>query len=150
MARRPGNKVVTVERPRQKGWWGSPESDEVEAAREEPVAAQREPVRRVQRERPVHQPITTVGRSLTPNQVEAIRAVMHLFVDDDLGRGLDPRASLQCDRCERPQPAAGSVRYERHTFCNPCSTEFEIARARGLVEQSAEFLERSAESARSA
>ena len=25
MSRRPGNKVVTVERPRQKGWWGRPE-----------------------------------------------------------------------------------------------------------------------------
>jgi hypothetical protein len=91
-----------------------------------------------------------VGRALTPNQIEAIRAVMRLFVDDDLSRGLDPRSTLFCDRCEDQRAAAGSVRYGRLTFCNECSTEFEIARARVLVAAETEFAKRPAPSARSA
>src|SRR5579885_3057821 len=131
MARRLSSKVVTVERPRQKGWWGRPEPEEIDLPYEEREPGAREPVRRAAGAQAAQGPIA-VGRALTPNQVEAIRAIMRLFVDDDLGRGLDPRARLHCDRCESPQPAAGSVRYGRFTFCNACSTEFELARARAL------------------
>jgi hypothetical protein len=142
MTRRPGSRSVTVERPRQKGWWGEPEADQlIEALESEPPAA-REPSRRPVPSRIAHS-ITPVGRSLTPGQIEAIRVVMRLFVDDDLANGVDPRSTLLCNRCTTGRRAVGSVRYDRFVFCHECSVEFEVARARGLVESPAEFLERS-------
>jgi hypothetical protein len=149
MSRRPGSKVVTVERPRQKGWWGCPETDQLEADEIPGDAPPREPLRRAAEPRQARKTVA-VGRALTPNQIDAIRAVMRLFIDDDLGRGLDPHTTLYCDRCESAQPAAGSVRYGRFTFCNGCSTEFEIARGRGLIEHEGEFMDRAATNARSA
>jgi len=87
MSRRPGSKVVTVERPRQKGWWGCPESDQLEQDDVMVDAVPRDPVRRPTEARQGRKTVA-VGRALPPNQIDAIRAVMRLFVDDDLGRGL--------------------------------------------------------------
>ena len=142
MNRRPASRSANAERPRQKGWWGEPENNDQEQGEEEsqpglPREHHRKPA-------PSHAPrtITQVGRSLTPSQVEAIRTVMRLFVDDDTASGVDPRCTLLCHRCAAPRRAIGSVRYDRLTFCNACSTEYEIARARGLVESAAQYLER--------
>ncbi|MHB8573915.1 MAG: hypothetical protein ACYDCQ_01150 [Dehalococcoidia bacterium] len=147
VARRSASRAVTVERPRIKGWWGQPEAEELEPEVDE-RAASREPLGR-RAARPEHA-IAQVGRALTPSQIEAIRTVMRLFVDDDTARGVDPRCTLVCQRCAGPRPAIGSVRYERYTFCHECSIEYEIVRARGLIEAPAEFLDRYALHAASA
>lgn len=141
MNRRTANRLgLTVERPRQKGWWGAPGDDELEPEAEEPRAPRETP-----RRTPQSQPraVTQVGRALTPNQIEAIRAVMRTFIEDDTARGIDPRCTLVCQRCAAPRRAIGSIRYERFTLCNDCSVEYEVARARGLMDSVAEFLERS-------
>lgn len=102
------------------------------------------------RSRPVHQrdqrevlqrrPTTSVGRWLTPEQVRAVAAVMHLFVEDDLANGVSPSRGLWCDACERVRPAPGFIRYEQRQVCNACATEYEIQRARGLVRSIKEYL----------
>jgi hypothetical protein len=71
-------------------------------------------------------------RELTPHQVEAIVAVMRLFVDDDLANGVAPLATRACDACRQQRPAPGFVRYEDRALCNLCATEYEVRRARGL------------------
>ncbi len=141
MTRRPGSRSVTVERPRQKGWWGEPEAEQLTEDPECEPQAGREPPRRPIPARIPHS-ITPVGRSLTPGQVEAIRVVMRLFVDEDLEHGVDPRSTLLCNRCAAARRAIGSVRYDRYVLCHECSVEFEIARARGLVDVAGEFIER--------
>lgn len=137
MARRLSEKSAVLARPRQKGWWGEPEEHELQPA----ISAPAEPPRRPAARQP-HQPAITVGRALTPNQIESIRAVMRLFIDDDLARGVDPRLTLLCHRCDGPRQAIGSVRYERLTLCHECCVEFEVARARGVVEAASEFVAR--------
>lgn len=149
MTRRSGSKSATVERPRQKGWWGEPEAEELETEAGPAAAAPRDPARRSNPSR-IYHAATPVGRSLTPGQVEAIRAVMRLFVDDDTAHGVDPRSTLFCHRCGASRRAIGSVRYERLTLCHECSVEYEITRARGLVEGAFEFVERFATRAASA
>jgi len=142
MTRRLGGRVNTAERPRQKGWWGTPEEEELlQETSESATPPAREPARRLPQPRPAHS-ITQVGRALTPGQVEAIRTVMQLFVDDDTARGVDTRTTLLCHRCQAPRRAIGSVRYDRFTFCNECSTDYEITRARGLVETPNDYYER--------
>ena len=137
MSRRISERSSVVARPRQKGWWGEPDESELQPAVETaPEPAKRAPVRQP------HAAVVTVGRSLTPQQIEAIRAVMRLFIDDDLSRGVDPRLTLTCDRCGVPRQAIGSVRYERATLCHECCVEFEIARARGIVEAATDFVTR--------
>lgn len=141
MNRRSANRLgLTVERPRQKGWWGDPGDEELEPAGVEPRAPRETPRRAAAVQ--THA-VAQVGRALTPNQVEAIRVVMHTFVEDDTARGVDPRCTLYCQRCAAPRRAIGSIRYERITLCNECSVEYEIARARGLMDSVVEFLERS-------
>ncbi|HLZ71612.1 MAG TPA: hypothetical protein VKV26_17050 [Dehalococcoidia bacterium] len=149
MSRRAFKTSCTVERPRQKGWWGVPEQDELEPEVEGYVAPARESARRLAAAAPA-QRAAQVGRALTPGQIEAIRAVMRLFVEEDAARGVDPRSSLPCHRCQSPRRAMGSVRYDRLTFCNECAVEYEIARARGAAESPAEFCERSLARAASA
>ncbi len=81
-----------------------------------------------------------VGRWLTPEQVRAVAAVMHLFVEDDLANGVSPARGLWCDACERVRPAPGFIRYDQRQVCNACATEYEIQRARGLVRSIKEYL----------
>ncbi len=83
---------------------------------------------------------TPVGRWLTPEQVRAVAAVMHLFVEDDLANGVSPSHGLWCDACERVRPAPGFIRYEQRQVCNTCATEYEIQRARGVVRSIKEYL----------
>ena len=74
-----------------------------------------------------------MGVRLSKSQLDAIRAAMELFVQDDIAQGLSPDKRLYCEACERTRPAAGFIQYDRYLFCNACATEYEIARARGLA-----------------
>src|SRR5579872_1207833 len=87
MARRLTDKSAVLTRPRQKGWWGEPDEQELQ-----PVAAP--PDARRPAGRALHRPAVAVGRALTPSQIDSIRAVMRLFIDDDVARGVDPRLTL--------------------------------------------------------
>ena len=79
-------------------------------------------------------------RNLTAAQVRAIRAVMQIFVEEDLAFGTRRSALQWCVRCEGDRPGAGSIDYECGSFCNPCATDYELARARGVVRTPHEFL----------
>lgn len=80
------------------------------------------------------------GRALTPEQVAAIRAVMHLFVEDDLANGVPAEKRMYCDACQKPRPALGFIQYDRHLMCNACAIEYEVARARGLALSAGQFV----------
>jgi hypothetical protein len=80
-------------------------------------------------------------RVLSRRQVEAIGAIMRLFVEDDLANGVSDARRLYCGACARSRPAPGFVRYSGADLCNPCATAYEIARARGLVRTIGEYLD---------
>ena len=69
---------------------------------------------------------------LTEKQLAAIRTAMHLFVEDDISRGLTPEKRLACDACQCVQQAAGFIQYGHYLVCNDCATEYEIGRASGV------------------
>ncbi len=75
-----------------------------------------------------------MGRQSAPDltlaQVAAIRAVMQLFVEDDLAQGASPDRRFYCAACQRPRPMPGFIPYGRYQVCNACATEYEVARAR--------------------
>ena len=79
-------------------------------------------------------------RVLTTRQLAAIRNAMHLFVEDDLARGVSPSLSEYCPACDAPKPLPGFVRYDDVALCNACATDYEIARTRGLVQSAATFV----------
>jgi hypothetical protein len=81
------------------------------------------------------------NRDLTPRQVEAIAAVMRLFVDDDLANGVSPERMRPCDACGQERPAPGFVRYDGGELCNPCATEYEVRRARGVTQSIGVYLD---------
>jgi hypothetical protein len=60
-----------------------------------------------------------VDRDLMPHQIEAIAAVMQLFVDDDIANGVSPKATRVCDACGQQRPSPGFVRYDERELCNP-------------------------------
>src|SRR5579884_2987271 len=69
----------------------------------------------------------------TPAQLAAIEATMRLFVEDDLASGVSPRRKIFCDACHQARPMPGFVRYDRYLLCNPCATDYEVARIRGVA-----------------
>lgn len=79
-------------------------------------------------------------REVTAAQVAAIRAVLRLFVEDDLANGVSPEKRMFCDACERPRSALGFIQYDRHMLCNPCAVEYEVARARGMALSAGQFV----------
>lgn len=81
-----------------------------------------------------------VARPLSTAQVEAIRGAMRVFVEDDLARGVDETRRTYCDGCERARPTAGFIQYDRYALCNACATEYEVARARGLVATPGQYI----------
>jgi hypothetical protein len=85
-------------------------------------------------------PATPPGRELTAAQERAIRAAMQTFVDDDLAFGSGRRLRRWCVGCRAERPAPGFVAYEGAALCNPCATEFELIRARGLADTAVAFL----------
>jgi len=149
VTRRPGSRSASIERPRQKGWWGEPESDQIADDFEFEPPAPRVVMRKPGTSHP-ERSVTQVGRALTPGQIDSIRAVMRLFVQDDTANGIDPHSSLMCHRCNAARRAIGSIRYDRFTLCNECSIDYEILHARGLVDGVVEYLERFASRAASA
>ncbi len=76
----------------------------------------------------------------TARQVAAVRAVMQLFVEEDLESGVSPRRQMRCTRCARPRPLPGFLLYDGVRLCNACATDFELARIRGTARTAAEFL----------
>jgi hypothetical protein len=79
-------------------------------------------------------------RLLSPSQLSAVRSAMRLFIEDDLARGVSSWQRAYCDSCQRPRPAAGSIKYDRYALCNACATEYEVARARGLPLSPGQFV----------
>lgn len=64
-------------------------------------------------------------------QIRAIFGAMRTFRDDDRDRA--PRdATIDCDRCGRTRPAAGSLAYGRLQLCNGCATDYELLRMAGM------------------
>jgi hypothetical protein len=79
-------------------------------------------------------------RALRPEQAAAIAAMMRLFVEDDLANGVPPTRRMNCDACQRLQPAAGFIQYDRYLFCNGCAIDYELARARGLALSAGQYV----------
>jgi hypothetical protein len=77
---------------------------------------------------------------LTQKQVAAIRSVMRLFVEEDLGNGIQPDERTFCDACQEVRPLAGTIPYGRYLLCNACATEYEVARTGGLVPTAGRFV----------
>ena len=124
---RAGNTLRT-DRPRVTGW-------RVDAAQElRPLPATAgEGARRSN--------LAGVGRALTAEQISAVRAIMRLFVEDDLAKGVSPGRRMRCIACADWRSAPGFIRYEQLDFCNDCAGAFETARLRGLVRTAAQYLE---------
>ena len=118
--------MLRTVRPRVKGWHGGLSQD----LRPLPNAAA-----------PARSNLAVVGRALTAEQVSAVRAIMRLFVEDDLAKGVSPARRMRCVACADWQSAPGFIRYERLDFCNDCASAFETARLRGLVRTAAQYLE---------
>lgn len=132
--------AVFAERPRLKGWRDvaaydeTDDDEEVEYSRGVAAAARRSPPAARPR------PVTQVGRLLTPQQVESVRAIMRLFLEEDLARGVPADRRLLCGCCGLTKWAAGFVLYGRTPFCNDCAAELELSRLRGRCDTAAEFL----------
>ena len=77
---------------------------------------------------------------LSRSQASAIRSAMRSFIDEDVAsRGYTERR-LYCDACQRSRPAPGFIRYCRYQICNACTTEYELARARGVSGSVGQFV----------
>ena len=81
-------------------------------------------------------------RLLTRTQVQAIRAAMQTFVDEDASFGRGRMLPRWCVYCQMDRPGPGFIAYDCGDFCNECATDFEMARAQGLVRTVAEFYAR--------
>lgn len=79
------------------------------------------------------------GRELSAAQVEAAAAIMRLFVDDDLERGIRPEQVGWCHACQTWQPLAGAIPYDEVVFCNACAATYELARLRGVAPPASGF-----------
>ncbi len=82
----------------------------------------------------------TPAHELTRGQLAAVHNVMRLFVDDDLARGVSPEQLMECDACRTARPMPGFIRYGSHRLCNPCATDYEVARIGGQVECAEQFV----------
>lgn len=72
--------------------------------------------------------------------VTAIEYLMHLFVEEDLERGIPPAARIYCAACARERPRAGAIPYYRSLVCNHCATEYEVARAADAALTAGQFV----------
>lgn len=77
--------------------------------------------------------------SLTREQTRAVRAVMRLFADEDLARGVARSARRLCERCRHLRRAAGFIQYGATALCNPCATAYELARLRHAADPEQPF-----------
>jgi hypothetical protein len=139
-SRRPSlTRNIAPERPRTKGWRGAEAFDQADADDAMPPRPLVAAPRRSQPAARQHE-IARVGRFLTPQQVESVRAIMRLFLEEDLARGVPRDRQLLCQCCGVIKWAAGFVLYGRSAFCNECATELELSRLRGRCDSAAEFL----------
>ena len=80
-----------------------------------------------------HQSVATAGKprrnGLTTRQIAAVQYVIHLFMEEDLERGVSPTAPIYCAGCAQQRPRAGALPYGGHLLCNICAAQFEVARA---------------------
>jgi hypothetical protein len=83
---------------------------------------------------------STTIRSISVEQIAAVRAVMQIFIDDDRAKGMPENHRMHCDACQTDRGALGFIQYERDIICNDCAIEYEVARLRGLVMSAAEFV----------
>jgi formate dehydrogenase maturation protein FdhE len=79
--------------------------------------------------------------SLSTRQVSSIRAVMQLFIEDDIASGESVSERRYCHACELRRPAAGFIQYDRYAICNACATNYELARATGLAEDIGQYVD---------
>ncbi|MGI8550190.1 MAG: hypothetical protein ACR2PL_05220 [Dehalococcoidia bacterium] len=135
---------LSIDRPRTKGWHDIDEYDESQSATmpRRPASAQRPNSGQY----PKHL-ATPVGRFLSPQQIESVRAIMRLFLTDDAAKGIPREWQLVCHCCEARKWAAGFVRYGRTILCNDCATEYEISRLRGHTDLVTDFLSKQADPA---
>lgn len=79
-------------------------------------------------------------RRLSARQISAIQYVIHLFVDEDLERGVSAVAQIHCDACSCRRPRAGAIPYGEHLLCNTCAAEYEVADADRRISTIGEFI----------
>jgi hypothetical protein len=79
-------------------------------------------------------------RTLTREQVEAIRRAMATFVEEDLTQGGTRLTPRWCIRCDAHRPGAGFITYDGGDLCHPCAVDYELARTCGRVRALSEFL----------
>jgi hypothetical protein len=80
------------------------------------------------------------GFGITEGQREAIEEAMRIIIEEDRERGIDPRATFECERCRRPEQLLGSVLYGDIRLCNRCATTYEVARISGRVRTCAQYV----------
>ncbi|HTE86974.1 MAG TPA: hypothetical protein VK821_19850 [Dehalococcoidia bacterium] len=66
--------------------------------------------------------------------------VIHLFMEEDLERGIPATAHIYCDACARRRPRAGAIPYGDHLLCNFCAAQFEVAKANGETPSIGQFI----------
>lgn len=77
---------------------------------------------------------------MTESQLHAIRTAMRTFVEEDLAWGVSPRQRGYCHGCCGPRPLPGFIDHGSVQLCTSCATEYEVARARGLVASARAFV----------
>ena len=80
-------------------------------------------------------------RAVTPLQLAAARAVMRLFIKEDLAHGVSPTSRLFCCACQSQRPMPGFVQYGQAQLCNDCATKYEILRVSGILETVDQYLQ---------
>lgn len=140
------NRAAAIDRPRIKGWRDTQVFEDSDADEDVEAAPLRPPAQRRSTPAPRHK-VTPVGRLLSTQQIEAIRAIMRLFLTDDRARGVPADLRLRCESCGITKWAAGYVRYGRSNLCNDCAADYEISRLRGQSDTATDFLRRKAERA---
>lgn len=78
--------------------------------------------------------------ALSAVQINAVRASLALFVEDDVARGVPAFSRIFCDACQLARPAAGFIQYGRYAVCNACAIEYEVAHARGLLSTPGQYV----------
>lgn len=102
------------------------------------VAGAVEPVVPARNERPRASAEAT--RPPSPAQLDAVRTVMQLLVDDDVSRGITSARRTYCDGCARSRPSPGAVVYGHYQLCHACAVEYEVARTRRQVGSAGQFV----------
>ena len=85
-------------------------------------------------------PDAPARRAATPLHLAAARAVMRLFISEDLAHGVSPTSQLFCCACQSRRPMPGFVQYGESQLCNDCATEYEVLRIAGIFETVDQYL----------